>query len=258
MTGEQRSVKETRLSRPGWKVLGVLLLLGLLMAAAWGTRAGARSMAFFRVSAVEVKGTQYLRPEEIVATLAVDTLASLWDDIEPLRRRIANHPQVASVAISRRMPGTLVVTVEENLPVALVPTPKGLLPYDSLGKQLPIDPSRQPLDLPVVATRDPILLKLVGAIRSLEPSLFARVEEVRRTGKQEIQLTLSAVPGEMPAESDDSIPARRSSLRVRATTGLSVARLADIFPVESDLARRNARVDELDLRYRDQVIARLQ
>ena len=252
------SVKETRLSRPGWKILGVLLLLGLLMAAAWGTRAGARSMAFFRVRAVEVKGTQYLRPEEIVAMLAVDTLASLWGDIEPLRRRISNHPQVSSVAIARKMPGTLVVTVRENVPVALVPTAKGLLPYDSLGKQLPIDPSRQALDLPVVATRDPILLKLVGAIRSLEPQLFARVEEVRRTGKQEIQLTLSPVRGEVTAESSDSIPLHRASLRVRAMTGLSVARLADIFPVESDLARRKARVDELDLRYRDQVIARLQ
>jgi cell division protein FtsQ len=236
----------------------VLLLVGLLMAAAWGTRAGARSMAFFRVRAVEVKGTQYLRPEEIVAMLAVDTLASLWDDTEPLRRRISNHPQIASVGISRKMPGTLVITVSENLPVALVPTPKGFLPYDSLGKQLPIDPSRQPLDLPVVATRDPILLKLVGALRTLEPGLFARVEEVRRAGAQEIQLTLSPIPGEATADSGDSVSIRRPSVRVRATTGLSVARLADIFPVESDLARRKARVDELDLRYRDQVIARLQ
>ncbi len=251
-------MNESRLSRPGWKILGVLVLVGLVMAAAWGTRAGARSMAFFRVRAVEVKGTQYLRADEIVAMLAVDTLASLWDDIEPLRRRISNHPQVASVGISRKMPGTLVITVAENLPVALVPTPKGFLPYDSLGKQLPIDPSRQLLDLPVVATRDPILLKLVGAIRTLEPSLFARVEEVRRAGAHEIQLTLSGIPGSATTDSSDSIPVRRPSVRVRATTGLSVARLADIFPVESDLARRRAPVDELDLRYRDQVIARLQ
>lgn len=228
------------------------------MAAAWGTRAGARSMAFFRVRAVEVRGMQYLRAEEIVARLAVDTLASLWDDIEPLRRRIGNHPQVSSVEIARKMPGTLVVTVEENLPVALVPTVKGMVPYDSLGKQLPIDPSLQALDLPVVATRDPVLLKLVGAIRSLEPLLFARVQEVRRTGRQEIQLTLSPFQGDAIAESGDSVTERRRSLRIRASTGLSVARLADIFPVESDLARRKARVDELDLRYRDQVIARLQ
>jgi hypothetical protein len=36
------------------------------------------------------------------------------------------------------------------------------------------------------------------------------------------------------------------------------ARLGEIIPVEQDLARRQARVAELDLRYRDQVIARLQ
>jgi hypothetical protein len=47
-------------------------------------------------------------------------------------------------------------------------------------------------------------------------------------------------------------------LRVRARVGVSAARLTDIFPVEFDLRRRGARVAELDLRYRDQVIARLQ
>ncbi len=229
--------------KPGWLVVGVIVLLAILMAGAWGTRAGARKLAFFRVSAIEVRGAQYLQPEEIIARLRVDTLASLWDDLEPLRRRMASHPQISSVSIGRKMPGTLVVTVEENLPVALVVTPDGLQPFDSLGMQLPIDPTRQEIDLPVVASNDPVLLKLVGAIRSVEPQLFARIEEVRRTGRDEILLTLSDGP---------------SVLRVRALTGLSVVRLADIFPVESDLARRQARVEELDLRFRDQVIARLQ
>ena len=249
---------EGRASRPGWKLLGVLLLLALLMAAAWGTRAGARRMAFFRVRAVEVVGARYLDPADIATRLAVDTLTSLWDDIEPLRRRISEHPQISSVEIARKMPGTLVVTVKENLPVALVPSPKGLVPYDSLGMQLPIDPTRQAIDLPIVATSDPILLKLVGAIRSLEPRLFARIEEVRRTGRREIQITLSPSAVEASAVPGEATPDSRRSLRVRALTGLSVARLADIFPVESDLARRQARVEELDLRYRDQVIARLQ
>lgn len=251
-------MSESRFSRPGWRILGGLLLLALLMAGAWGTRTGARKMAFFRVRAVEVKGARYLAAEEIVARLRVDTLASLWDDIEPLRRKLTGHPQISTVEIERKMPGTLVVTVEENLPVALVPTPKGLLPYDSLGKELPIDPTRQALDLPVVATRDPVLLKLVGAIRALEPGLFARVEEVRRTGRQEIELTLAASPNEASAASDTAMAPRTRTLRVRAPLGLSVTRLADIFPVESDLARRQLRAEELDLRYRDQVIARLQ
>ncbi len=246
-----------RARKPGWIVLGALLLLAIIMAAAWGTRAGARKMAFFRVRAIEVRGAQHLRPDEIVARLQVDTLASLWDDLEPLRRRLIGHPQISSVAIGRKMPGTLVVTIQENLPVALVSTPGGLLPFDSLGTQLPIDPARQALDLPVVATNDPILLKLVGAIRSVEPRLFARLEEVRRTGKAEIELTLSRSPAE-PGAFGDRAPPQPRVLRVLAPTGLSVVRLADIFPVESDLARRQAHVEEIDLRYRDQVIARLQ
>ena len=245
-------ISAERLGRPGWKILGALFLVALVMAAGWGTREAARRMAFFRVSAVEVRGARYLQPAEIIARLKVDTLASLWDDLAPYQARVRGHPQVSDVSISRRMPGTLVVTIKENLPVALIQTPAGLLPFDSLGKQLPIDPARTSLDLPIVATRDPVLLKLVGAIRATEPRVFARIEEVKRTGRDEILLTLSrrAVA--------DSVGSTAGTLHVRLPVGLSVERLADIFPVETDLARRQVSVSELDLRYRDQVIARLQ
>jgi len=246
-------ISQERLRRPGWKILGALLLIGVIMAAAWGARAAARQMAFFRVRAVEIRGVRYIQPNEVVSRLRIDTVASLWDDLEPYRQRVMRHPQVSDVRITRRMPGTLVVTIRENLPVALVQTTAGLLPYDSLGKQLPIDPARMNLDLPIVATTDPVLLKFVGAIRAAEPRVFARIEEVRRTGRDEILLTLSSgarVAGVAAPQS--------RTLRVRVPVGLSVERLADIFPVETDLARRQVQVGELDLRYRDQVIARLQ
>ena len=44
---------------------------------------------------------------------------------------------------------------------------------------------------------------------------------------------------------------------VLAAADVTADRLADIVPVEQDLARRNLRATELDLRFRDQVIARL-
>ena len=246
-------VARERLGKPGWKILGALFLVAVIMSAAWGVRAAARQMAFFRVRSVEIRGARYLEPSEIIARLKVDTLASLWDDLAPYRARVRGHPQVSDVSISRRMPGTLVVTIKENLPVALIQTPTGLLPYDSTGKQLPIDPARISLDLPIVATGDPVLLKLVGAIRASEPRVFARIEEVRRTGRDEILLTLSR-----STSAADSVARAGRALLVRVPVGLSVERLADIFPVETDLARRQVRVGELDLRYRDQVIARLQ
>jgi cell division septal protein FtsQ len=242
-----------RLHRPGWKILGVLFLVALIIAGAWGARTAARSMAFFRVRSVEIRGVRYLQPNEILARLKVDTLMSVWDDLDPLRERVRHHPQITDVTITRRMPGTLVVTVQENQPVALIQTRSGLLPYDSVGRQLPIDPSRVNLDLPIVATNDPALLKLVGAIRYGAPNVFSRLEEVRRTGRDEILLTLSR-RARAPGDSTES----QGMLRVRVPIDLSVERLTDIFPVENDLARRQAHVDELDLRYRDQVIARLQ
>jgi cell division protein FtsQ len=244
-----------RIHKPGWKILGALLLVGIIMAAGWGVRSAARQMAFFRVRKVEVRGARYLQPSEIIARLKVDTLASLWDDVEPYRQRLKRHPQVSDIKISRRMPGTLVVTIAENPPVALIQTPAGLLPYDSLGKQLPIDPSRTSLDLPIVATADPVLLKLVGAIRAVEPNVFDRIEDVRRSGRDEVVLLLSRRASPVAT---GSAAAESEMRRVRVPIGLSVERLADIFPVETDLARRQVQVSELDLRYRDQVIARLQ
>ena len=250
-------ISSERLGRPGWKILGVLFLVAVIMAGAWGLRGAARQMAFFRVRNVEIRGVRYLQPKEIVSRLRIDTIASLWDDLEPYRQRVRGHPQVSDVTITRRMPGTLVVTIQENLPVALIQTPAGMIAYDSLGRQLPIDPARTNLDLPIVASTDPVLLKLVGAIRAQEPRMFARIEEVKRTGRDEILLTLSRgsdASGKMGA----SAASENRTLRVRIPVGLSVDRLADIFPVETDLARRQLHAGELDLRYRDQVIARLQ
>ena len=247
-----------RLRKPGWKILGALFLVAVIMAAAWGVRAGARQMAFFRVRTVEVRGTRYLQPNDIVARLQIDTLMSLWDDLEPLRQKVRRHPQVSDVRIERRPPGTLVVIVQENLPVALIQTATGLQPFDSLGRQLPIDPSRTNLDLPIVASKDPVLLKLVGAIRATEPRVFARIEEARRTGRDEILLTLAPRAEDSGGAAGNPAAPQRKSLRVRVPLDLSVERLADIFPVESDLARRQVHVGEIDLRYRDQVIARLQ
>lgn len=198
-----------------------------------------RRMEFFRVRRVEIVGARYLSPSDILARLHVDTTASVWDPTSPLVARIAAHPEIQSVAIHRKLPGTLVVTVTERVPVALVPTSGGLRAYDDRGAQLPIDPTRVTVDAPVLAQRDLPLLRLLGAMRTGMPALYRRVNAVRRTGPSDLLLELAGEP-------------------VRVMQNVSLDRLADIDPVEADLKKRQLRVTELDLRFRDQVIARLQ
>ena len=140
-------------------------------------------MAFFRVRAVEVRGARYLQPGEIVSRLQVDTLASLWDDLEPFRRRVRRIRRWRTSRIERKLPGTLVVIVAGESPGrARSDSRTGLLPFDSRGRSCRSIRRGETLDLPIVASADPVLLKLVGAIRAAQPRVFARIEEARRRG----------------------------------------------------------------------------
>ena len=231
--------REERRRRP-WRRLALPAVVIALVATTpwWGPRVLAE-MSFFRLRRVQVVGARYVRADSIVALLGVDTTRSIWDETDELIARVRQHPQVSDVEIARRVPGTLVVTVTERIPVAFVPTARGLQPLDAAGRTLPIDPSRVNVDLPVLARRDTAVLRLLGELRERSPQLYERVSAARRAGRGEIVLELGAIT-------------------VRAMGDITVERLGDIVPVEADLARRQARVAELDLRYRDQVIARLQ
>jgi cell division protein FtsQ len=209
-----------------------------LLSSPWWGRALLQGMDFFRVRRVEIEGARYAAPDEIVSRLRVDTTASVWDDVSPLEARVREHPQVREVRIRRRLPGTLVVVVTENPPVALVSGAGGLEVTDADGVSLPVDPTTMDVDLPVLASRDTLLLRLLGALRAEDPALFARVSEAGRTPRGDIVLVLP-------------------EHRVLASADVTVRRLGDVLPVELDLARRSLRVAELDLRFRDQVIARL-
>jgi cell division protein FtsQ len=242
------------------RIAAVVLLALLLLPASWLAREGASRLEFFHLRAVSVEGTRYLSPDTVVKRLALDTLRSVWDDTEPLAERLRRLPQVTDVEIERRLPGTLVVKIRENVPVALVPSPRGLEAVDTAGRVLPIDPANDETDLPIANQRDARVLALLGEIRSGDAALYSRISEISRDGKGAAVLLLAPIGGIAQGElSSDSTQARGPrSLRVRIPLGVSVSRLADIFPVETDLVRRRANIAELDLRYRDQVIARLQ
>ncbi|MFI5310056.1 MAG: cell division protein FtsQ/DivIB [Gemmatimonadales bacterium] len=227
------------LRRAGLAV-GVLLLLG----SPWWGRATLRHLDFFRVRRVEVDGTRYVSADEIVQRLRIDTTASLWDDVAALEQRVRQHPSVRDVRIERKLPGTLLVRVTEDPPVALVQAAAGLVPVDAAGKSLPINPAIADVDLPVLATRDTLALRLLGEVRERSPALFARIGEVRRLqrgGPFFLVIRLTEQP----------------TRDILAATDVTPERLTDIVAVEQDLSRRHLHAAELDLRFRDQIIARL-
>jgi cell division protein FtsQ len=198
-----------------------------------------RRMAFFHVRRVEILGAHYLAPRDILTRLHVDTTASVWDPTAPLAARVGSHPAIQRVVIHRKLPGTLVIEVTERIPVALVPAKDGFRVYDARGTALPIDPAQVTVDAPVLAQRDTALLRLLGAMRERMPALYARVSTVTRAGAGELRFQFGSQP-------------------VLAREDVTLERLADLEPVEADLRQKQLHAAEIDLRFRDQVIARLQ
>ena len=235
MTGEDETVPTVRRPRWGRRIAAVAILISIT-SPLWARPLLSR-MEFFRVRRIEVRNARFTPPEEIRKRLGIDTTFSIWNDMEPLKRRVAEHKQVSQVRISRRFPSTLVVTVEEHQPVALVPGRNGLQAFDATGRALPLDPSRTPVDVPVLQRADTTVLRFLAQLQAMDRGLFARVNEVRRVSRDEVLLDLV-----------------NFSVRVRPDIGIE--RLAQISSVESDLATRHARPRELDFRFRDQVIAR--
>jgi cell division protein FtsQ len=235
VTDNEDDVAPVRRPRWGRRIAAVAILLGVT--SPFWARPLLSRMEFFRVRRIEVRNARFTPPEEIRKRLAIDTTFSIWNDLEPLKRRVAEHKQVSEVRISRRFPSTLVVTVDEYQPVALVPGRNGLQAFDATGRALPLDPSRTPVDVPVLHRADTTVLRFLAQVQAMHRDLFARVNEVRRVSRDEILLDLVTF-----------------SVRVRPDIGME--RLAQISSVESNLATRHARPRELDFRFRDQVIAR--
>jgi cell division protein FtsQ len=223
--------------KPGFRV-GAVVALGIAVVSSpwWGPQTMSH-LSFFRMRRVEIHGLVYLPRAELMQRLAVDTTGSIWMDLGVLRGRIADHPQLIGVSLSRKLPGTLVVRVQERQPVALVQRKNALAAVDAEGEVLPLDPSMSDVNVPVLRSADSSILRFLAELRENEPKLFSRVSEVTREGRDELRIQLFTFP-------------------VRAMTDVTVARLLDIIPVERDLTAKGIRVAELDLRFRGQVIAR--
>jgi cell division septal protein FtsQ len=214
-------------------VLAGALTAGLAAMAAPGLL---QRLDYFRVRRVEIAGLQYLAPAKVIAALGLESNATVFDDLAGAGRRLAALPGVISAEVKRRLPGTLEIQVVEAVPVALAPRSGGLALLDSSGNVLPFDPAVSAPDLPLAATADRRIARVLARVQEHDPLMFARVRTAWRIRDD----VLLDVDGRRfwfgPAVTAEDI---------RAVTA-----------VAQDLARQGRSYQELDGRYAGQVIVR--
>lgn len=219
--------------RLGLKALAAVLVASLAWLAA---PRGLRQLEFFRVRRVEIAGLQYLAPAKAVAALGLNADATVFDDLAAASRRLQALPGVVSADVRRRFPGTLEIVVVEAVPVALAPRSGGMALLDSSGTILPFDPAIAAPDLPVAASADRSVARVLASVQAHDPVLFARVRTAWRVRDD----VLLDVDGRRfwfgPAVTAEDIRA--------------------LMAVAQDLARQGRQYQELDGRFAGQVIVR--
>ncbi|MDH4132035.1 MAG: FtsQ-type POTRA domain-containing protein [Gemmatimonadota bacterium] len=224
----------SRLSRPGWRILGGLSLAGLVI---WGLPRLLDGSEFFRVRRLEIRGLEHLQASAVAGALPLDSVASVFDDLAPLRTAAESIPGLEQVRIGRRLPGTIVVTVREVPPVALVMRNRGLRMVGPHGRVLPFDPSFSAPDLPILGGEpDSVVTRLLARIRESDPTFFGRVEMAWRTGPDVVL----------------SVGRRRYLFQPDSPAEVIQA----VMLVEQDLTQRGRRWAELDARFSGQVVVR--
>lgn len=134
-----------------------------------------RVLPFFRVRLVEVVGTHYLADTTVVARLHLRARSSVFDALAPVQAAARAIPGVVAATVTRRLPGTLRVTLREAQPVALASVGDRLVLIDYRAHVLPFDPSQYPTSLPI-SSHDAATAGLLDRLRRSDADLYASVQ----------------------------------------------------------------------------------
>ncbi|MFC1530399.1 cell division protein FtsQ/DivIB [Gemmatimonadota bacterium] len=261
-TTRQRRQQKRLLPRVGALLMALLLMsaIGIFARAALTGVSGATT---FTVEEVTVEGTRYLDPAVLLALAEPERFTSGEvgeEDLEQLGTRVAAHPLVKNVAIRRSLPASVIIEVEEHVPVALLGgTPvqgideagnllEGLEPhrYGALPFITGVEPSgvisRRVSEVTDDMERQAALRRAIDVLCVLKeeiPHLYDTISEVRPGDGGEITLVLS-----------------RDAIHVRLREETIREKLPLVASLVQEGRERHGPISEVDLRFTDMVIYR--
>jgi cell division protein FtsQ len=238
--------------RVSWK--GVLLLLVFVVALTVG---GNLWKSNLRVKRVTVVGTVNVETNQVIQLAEIPTGTPLYDvDLTRVQRNVQSHYFIRRATVERDLSGGIRITVEERTPLAVI-LGSPLWYVDDRGVVLPSSISKAVYDLPVLAGlpattkltagsmvgQDDVqeALLVLNVLKRVDREMFHRISEIRVRNGGDMVLT--------SAESGVPIIFGRGEISDK------VARLESFWA--SEVAERGTKdLEYVDLRYRDQVVAR--
>ena len=235
------------------RVLKVVALIGVVTALAhvpWG----ALRHAAIRVSEIRVAGLHYLDAPGVVARSGL-TVGMGWldADLKRARQRLLADSRIHAARVSRALPNAIEIAIEERVPVLLV---RHGSPWELDGEGVLMAPLKEGVvaDVPLVAGIDAERFRAGTCIST--PAVQRALAWVGATADPQLELA-----GRI-SEFDVSDDASTAMVLMDGTRVLAPAwppgasTLSSLRVVLASLGQRGIAAQEIDLRYKHQVIVR--
>ena len=169
------------------------ITVSVLVALGWALLAG----PLLAVRTVQVDGAGALPADLVRESAGIEVGRPLLRvDVDAAEERVRQLPQVASVEVARGWPSSVVITVVERVPVAIVGEPgrrslvdaEGVL-FDSVTGSAP--PGVVPLDVARPGSGDPATMAGLAAVSALPAEVRRNVVRAAATSAEDISLTLT-------------------------------------------------------------------
>ena len=173
-----------RSSKKVWVI--VLTILGVLAIFAF------LGSPFFNVRTIVVQGNSLVSSQDLLALANVGVGANIFQvSTGDIVKNVSLHPLVKSVEVSRKLPNTLVISIVERKPVAMIPVQNGFVKVDEQGIFLQRSDVWPKQPLPIIsgirlpenlnlgqAIPNPALLEALKLLLQLPKDLYSMVGEL--------------------------------------------------------------------------------
>lgn len=264
----RQNLKKVKDRESGWKRLSarmglvVLVVLGGFFGArelGWGPRAARvgsflASHVHFSLREVQVNGARRLAGSEIVAMTGLKPGVGMWElSLGAIEERLRRHPWIKNAVVRREFPDRVVIEVEERVPKAIAALDKfyyvdaeGFV-FQVVGKGAEAE---EP-DLPVITGLAPADWLSRGA------SFREKIREVLRVSELFGQQSMPLSEIRFSRSGGVVLYPIGFRLAIQMGWGEWPGKIGRLERVLSEWKGNERRLYELDLRFRDQVVARV-
>lgn len=200
----RKSKKEKFWAGSGKFILALMVIYALILGINEIVGLGKQQENEFKAENIEISGNEILSNEKIKELCDFNFAKTKDIDVEEIAKNLMRSDYIKGVSVTKRLPRTLNITIEERKPVAFI-YGRGLNLIDEEGYLMPVPKLKKSWDLPFITgiksslgklgekTKSEDALKAVNLVSNLEINnnlMLGLISEINMNNKDLFELTM--------------------------------------------------------------------